>query len=228
MPKQDFLMRMIEQLRGLLPYILDMARTGNYREAHAVIDQAVRELVGIGTEGLVNLPDEVILDRVQADSAVAWQDKCLFLAAVLTEEADMLRAQEEEEAAYGRYVKALNLLLMLAHTGDEIDVAGELAPDVDRLVTALADYHVPASTCVYLLQYYEQQGDFTAVENVLFDWLENAPAALRTGSADPGLVGLEMLVRLREKPAADLEAGGLNHDEVEAAIADLQALGYEA
>lgn len=65
------------------------------------------------------------------------------------------------------------------------------------------------------------------MENMLFDWLENAPAEFRTGSADPGLVGLEILVGLREKSAADLEAGGLSHEEVEAAITDLGAQGYD-
>jgi hypothetical protein len=228
MPKQDFLMQMIEQLRGLLPYVLDLVRAGNYDEAHAVIDQAVHELVGIGTDGLVNLPDEVIVDRLQAENTAAWEDKCLFLAGVLYEEAELLVKEGEDGAAYGRYLKALHLLLILAQSGDGANGWSELVPDIDAIVAALADYHLPGETCVKLLRYYEAMGEYTAVENTLFDWLENAPIELRADEANPGKVGLELFQRLRQKPEADLEAGGLSLEEVEAAVAELDEMGYDS
>jgi CheY-like chemotaxis protein len=228
MPKQDFLMRMVEQLRGLLPYVLDLVRAGNYDEAHAVIDQAVRELVGIGTAGLVNLPDAVILDRLQAENAAAWEDKCLFLAGVLYEEARMLQKQGEEGAAYDRYLKALHLLLILAQSDDDLSERSELVPDIDEMVLALADYHLPGETCVKLMEYYEAMGEYTAVENTLFDWLENAPITFRTDAANPGKAGLELFQRLRQKPEADLEAGGLSLEEVETAIIELFEMGCDS
>lgn len=224
MPKQDFLMRMIEQLRGLLPYVLDLVRSGNYSEAHAVIDQAVRQLVGIGTDGLVKLPDETILDRLQADQAAAWDDKCLFLSAMLVEEADILMQEGEEEAAYGRYLKALHLLLFLAQTESEPLPTDDLIPDIDRVVESLADFHLPGETCVRLLGYYEQMGDYTAVENLLFDWLENSPPEL-VGEANPAQTGLEIFQRLLLLPDPALETGGLTREEVQLAIQDLLELG---
>lgn len=220
MPKQDFLMRMIEQLRGLLPYILDLARSGNYAEAHAVIDQAVRELVGIGTDGLVKLPDEVIIDRLQADKAVAWDDKCLFLTAVLVEEADILMREGEEAAAYGRYLKALHLLLFVAQAESEPLPTSDLIPDIDQVVEALAGFHLPGDTCVRLMGYYEQMGDYTAVENLLFDWLENTPPELH-GEANPAQTGMEFFQRLLLLPDPNLEKGGLTREEVQIAIQDL-------
>lgn len=224
MPKQDFLMRMIEQLRGLLPYVLDLVRSGNYAEAHAVIDQAVRQLVGIGTDGLVKLPDETILDRLQADQAAAWDDKCLFLSAMLVEEADILMREGEEEMAYGRYLKALHLLLFLAQTESEPLPTDDLIPDIDRVVESLADFHLPGETCVRLLGYYEQMGDYTAVENLLFDWLENSPPEL-VGEANPAQTGLEIFQRLLLLPDPALETGGLTREEVQLAIQDLLELG---
>ncbi|MCL4264567.1 MAG: hypothetical protein KJ069_15190 [Anaerolineae bacterium] len=223
MPKQDFLMRMIEQLRGLLPYVLDLARSGNYAEAHAVIDQAARELVGIGTDGLAKLPDEAILDRLQKDHAAAWEDKCQFLTALLVEEADILMQEGEEEAAYGRYLKALHLLLFLARSETEPLPAADLIPDIDQVVEALADFHLPGETCVRLMSYYEQMGDYAAVENLLFDWLENTPPELM-GEANPAQTGLEIFQRLLLLPDPALETGGLTREEVEVAIQDLEAL----
>ncbi len=221
MPKQDFVMRMIEQLRGLLPYVLDLARSGNYAEAHAVIDQAVQQLMGIGTNGLVKLPDETIIDRLQADHAAAWDDKCLFLTAMLVEEADILVKEGEEEAAYGRYLKSLHLLLFLAQTESEPLPADDLIPDIDRVVDALADFHLPGESCVKLLLYYEQMGDYTAVENLLFDWLENTPPEL-VGEANPAQTGLEICQRLLLLPDLALETGGLTREEVELAVQDLR------
>ncbi len=220
MPKQDFLMRMIEQLRGLLPYVLDLARSGNYAEAHAVIDQAARELVGIGTDGLAKLPDEAILDQLQKDQAAAWEDKCQFLTALLVEEADILMQEGEAEAAYGRYLKSLHLLLYLARAESEPLPTNDLIPDIDRVVEALADFHLPGESCVRLLGYYEQMGDYTAVENLLFDWLENSPPELY-GEANPAQTGLEIFERLLQLPDATLEQGGLTREEVQIAIQDL-------
>ncbi|HRQ37477.1 MAG TPA: DUF6483 family protein [Chloroflexota bacterium] len=224
MPKQDFLMRMIEQLRGLLPYVLDLARSGNYAEAHAVIDQAVRQLVGIGTDGLVKLPDEAIIDRLQADNVTAWDDKCQFLTALLVAEADILMQEGEEEAAYGRYLKSLHLLLWLAQIEGEPLPANDLIPDIDQVVEALADFHLPGESCVRLLGYYEQMGDYTAVENLLFDWLENTPPEL-VGEANPAQTGLEIFQRLLLLPDPALEGGGLTREEVQIAIEDLLDLG---
>lgn len=226
MPKQDFLMRLVEQLRGLLPYILDLVKAGNYDEAHAVIDQAVRELVGIGTDGLVKLPDAVILDRLQADNNTAWEDKCLFLTAVLAEEADILMkergdgVEQPDGRVYARYLKSLNLLLILALSGSETDDL-DLVPDIDRSVLALANTHLPGQTCQNLILYYEQVGDYTAVEDTLFDWLENTPIELRTDESNPWQTGVEIFERLNQKTDAQLEAGGLTREEVSIAMADL-------
>lgn len=225
--RRDFLMQMIEQLRGLLPYVLDLARAGNYDEAHAVLNQAVRELVGVGTNGVVNLPDDVIIERLQADNMAAWQDKCLFLTAVLYEEAQMLVEQEAIEAAYGRYIKALNLLLTLAFSDDEVRRHTDLTPDIEQIVSALAGYHLPGYTCLKLMAYYEQMGVYTAVENILFDWLENAPEQFRTNNTNPGQAGLEFFLRLRHKSPAELQMGGLNQAEVEIAIMELCEMGYD-
>lgn len=227
MPKQDFLMRMVEQLRGLLPYILDLVKAGNYDEAHAVIDQAVRELVGIGTDGLVNLPEAVILDRLQADNASAWEDKCLFLTAVLVEEANLWVKEgadggdQPDGRAHARYLKALNLLLILALSDSETDDLADIVPDIDQLVLALTYSHLPGQTCENLILYYEQAEDYTAVEDTLFDWLENTPMVLRTDGSNPWQTGLDIFERLNQKTDAQLEAGGLSREEVTTAIADL-------
>lgn len=228
MPKKDFVMQIIAQLRGLLPYILDLVKAGNYDEAHAVIDQAVREIIGIGTDGLLNLPPGVVLARLQADPAGAWDEKGLFLATVLFEEGEILTRREEEAAAYGRYLYALELLLAVAGDNPEPLPESDLIPDIDRLLALLADYHLPAETCVNLMAYYEGMGDFTAVENVLFDWLENTPAELYSQEVDPAQAGMAFFERLLLLPAAELEAGGLTREEVVVAVADLRELEGEA
>lgn len=228
MAKQDFFMRMIEQLRGILPYILDLTRNGNYDEAHALIDQAVRRLVGLGPDGLLNLADEVIVDRLQQGNDGAWEDKLLFLTAVLFEQGNTLAAQGEEAAAYGRYLKTLHFLLRLAAAWEEPMPDIELVPDIEAVVAKLDAYHLPSHTCIALLHYYDQLGDLTAVENLLFDWLENTPETLQAIGESPAWVGLEILQRWLQQPEAAVVEAGLSLEEVQLAITDLQEMGYTA
>ncbi len=223
MPKKDFLMRMLEQLRGLIPYILDLVQSGNYEEAHAVIDQAVREVVGVGSDGVVLLPEATLLDRLKADQAIAWEDKCLFLATVLFEEGKVLQAEEEEEMAYGRFIKSLNLLLIMALDGQSgLDEQG-LVPEIEEVLAALAAFHLPGSACAYLVQYYERQGDYASAEDILYDWLELEPEFIRPDDPNPIEMGLAFYGRLQTLSDAELEAGGLSREEVETAAADLTA-----
>ncbi|MCP4356952.1 MAG: hypothetical protein GY796_02910, partial [Chloroflexi bacterium] len=207
MPKQDFLMRMLEQLiNGLLPYILDLTRSGHYEEAHAVIDQAVRELIGVGVDSAVKLSDDVLLDRLKTGKAIAWEEKALFLVTIFAEDGEILIKEQEEEAAYGRFVKALNLILLTALHGVEIEPPGDLIPDVDKLQNRLVDYLLPGLTSAYLIAYYEQLGDFAAAEDILFDWLEAEPEIAQSGDPNPVEVGLAFYGRLQQKPDEELAA----------------------
>lgn len=222
MLKKDFLMRFIEQLQGIIPYLLDLTKAGNYGEAHAVVDQAVREVVGIGTDGVIHLPDDVLLEALRADQGISWEEKALFLATLLYEEAEILVEEGQEEAAYGRYVKALNLLCLLADTEmEEADLA-ELVPDIERLVTCLDAYHLPAGTAAHLLQYYAQTGNFSAAEDVLFDWLENDEgSAVNLNPIERGINFYTHLLTLSDE---ELAAGNLTREEVESGLAELQDL----
>jgi len=222
MPKQDFLMRMLEQLiNGLLPYILDLARSGYYEEAHAVIDQAVRELVGVGTNSVVRLPDETLLDQLKADKGIAWEEKALFLATILAEDGEILVKEREEEAAYGRYAKALNLILLTALHGVDIEPPADLIPDVDNLLDQLSAYLLPGRSSAYLIAYYEQLGNFAAAEDVLFDWLEAEPEIAQPGDPNPVEVGLAFYGRLQQKPDEELVTGNLSREEIAESLTEL-------
>ena len=67
-----------------------------------------------------------------------------------------------------------------------------------------------------LLRYYELQGRFDLAEDHLFELLEADPSA--------GALGLEFYRRLEAKSDAQLEAGRLPRDEVEAGKAEVERL----
>src|SRR5690606_34904492 len=118
-----------------------------------------------------------------------------FLTAVLFEQGHVYLAQGEEMAAYGRYLKTLHLLLQLSDVWEESLPDIEFVPDIEAVVSKLAPYHLPSQTCVALLGYYEQMKDYTAVENLLFDWLENTPEAMQAIGESPAQVGLHIFQR---------------------------------
>jgi hypothetical protein len=223
MRKQDFIMQLIEQLsRGLLPYVLDMVQSGNYEEAHAMIDQSVGELFGVGTDGLVRLSDTAVMERLQRHTALSWEDQALFLATLLKEDADIYKREGNDERYYARTVKALHLYIRLI-LSEEDPVVSEFVTDVSDLINELASYHLSAQTCAVLLRYYERLGEFSHAEDVLFEWLEMELALVQTDDPNPIEAGIAFYKRLLQMNDEALEAGDLPRTEVEASLAELLA-----
>lgn len=220
MPRQDFVMQLLAQLRGVLPYILDLVRAGNYHEAHALIDQSVRELVGVGLDGVMRLEETAVIELLQRRHSTAWEEGYLFLVAMLTEESEILLAEGETDRGVARAFKALNLLLYLGVQDGELP-QHELIPSVDSLLTRVADYHLPPQSSAYLLQYLEAQGEFAAAENVLFDWVEADTAVSTDHVPNPIETGVAFYERLLAKSDQQIVAGGLTRAEVQDSLAEL-------
>ena len=216
MPKQDFIMRLLEQLQGTLPYILDMAKSGNYAEAHGMIDQVCRELIGVSSAGLVRLTDADILRELQADATVAWEEKAFFLATMLKEDADIYEKEKLEEESGARYNTAVLLYIHTAlHDPERTD---EYTESITEIATILREYELPAQTYAALMTFYETIGDFAEAEDILYEWLD---AETSDDTLHPVAVGEAFYGRLLQKSDVELEAGNLPRAEVEAALQEL-------
>ena len=216
MPKQDYIMRLLEQLQGTLPYILDMVKSGNYVEAHAMIDQVCRELIGVSSTGLVRLKDEDILREIQADATIAWEDKAFYLATLLKEDAEIYWKEDKVEESVARYHTAVLLFIHIALNDKER--ADEYSQTITEIATILHDYELPAPTYSALMTFYETIGDFAEAEDFLYEWLDVEPLDDTLNFVE---VGEAFYRRLLQKTDAELEAGNLPREEVEAALQEL-------
>ena len=218
MPKQDFLMRLLEQLQGVLPYILDLTKTGDYAEAHAVVDQAVREVAGVSTSGLVRLSDQEILDGLRRDQTLAWDEKAYFIAVLLKEDAAVYEKQEDETCSFRRNLKALHLFIWLFLESEDGE---EHTAVIHELLDKLDDYILPAQSYALMLRYYEAAGDFAQAENTLFEWQENEAEMFDPDAPSSAEAGAAFYERILQKSDEELEAGNLPRAEAEAGLADL-------
>ena len=219
MPKQDYIMQLIEQLRGVFPYILDMVKSGNYEEAHGMIDQVCRELVGVSSGGLVRLTDADILRELRADATMAWEEKAFYLATLLKEDADIYEEQEMEEQSVPRYNTAVLLCIHVALQDKER--ANEYQEAITEITTILEEYELSAQTYATLMTFYETVGDFGKAEDILYEWFDAELEFSGSDDPNPAEIGEAFYQRLLLKTDMELEQGNLPRAEVESGLQDL-------
>jgi hypothetical protein len=223
MYRDDYILRLIAQFAEVLTFVLGLRRDGKLDLALSAVDQSLRNLLGIGSDQMVELSDSQALALLRFDSpGDSWRIKGAVAAALLREEGAILALRDRLVESDIRYVKALQLTLEIRLGADESELP-EFTPAVDELVTALRGVALPPKTGAALLHYYEQHGAFARAEDVLFDLLGARPD-------DHGLaeVGMAFYERLLELDDARLAAGNLPRDEVQSSLAELRRRPLDA
>ncbi|MCP5094764.1 MAG: hypothetical protein GY943_04350 [Chloroflexi bacterium] len=215
-------MRILEEfgqrMGRLLAQVLNLADADNFGEAHDLIDQSSRQLIGLSTNGVVNMPDDVLLDTLQSDSSTYWAERAAYLSFLLVEDGRLYVKEGDEDGGYGRFCTALHLQLAVITEKEQTVVSHE---EIAETIAELDDYHLPGRTSAALMRYYENQGIYSKAEDILFDWF-NAEAAIDDlNSANPIDIGIAFYQRLLQKPDPDLIAGNLPRSEVEASLEEL-------
>lgn len=217
MYRDDYILRLIAQFAEVITYVLGLRRGGKLDLALSAIDQSLRNLLGIGSDRLVELSDSQALALLRFDSpGDSWRIKGAVTAALLREEGSILALRDRLAESDSRYVKALQLTLEVRLGADEAELP-DFTPTVDELVAALHGVALPAKTGAALLHYYEQHGAFARAEDVLFELL-----GARPDDAVLAEVGMAFYERLLELDDARLLAGNLPRDEVQAGLAELR------
>lgn len=213
MIRQDYILRMIEQLRRVLTSIAALKEQRRWREITGTLDEQFREFVGANAAEAVRLADTVLMARLlQGESTQFVRDKTRFLIALFKEAGDAAAAQDQKEESRPFYRKGLELLLAM----DSDEDCPDFVPGLEVFLAALADGPLPARTQAMLMRHYEQNGAFGKAEDVLFDLLETEPA--NAALLDFGIGFYE---RLRSQTDLALASGNLPRQELEAGLAEL-------
>ncbi len=215
MQHEDYIMRFIRQFAAFLAQVLGIAAVGKYREAHAEIEQKLKELSGLDSDGLLRLDESGLITTLQLYAPSAWQETGAAIAALLDQQASLCAAQNRPDESYARRLKALHLLLELLAADQQFELP-DYAPDIEELRAELEAYVLPFRTYAALLHHYEQEGAYAEAEDVLFQWIDADP-----DRPEPVEQGIAFYRRLLAQNDADLEAGNLPRAEVEAGLAEL-------
>jgi hypothetical protein len=113
--KQDYLLRLIEELAQLLATIVKLRNQGSHDAALLTLLQAQERLFARPAQEFITLPVEEQLPLLTVgETAVHAREKCLMYAALLTEAGHTYTAREQTALASGAYQLALQISLLTA------------------------------------------------------------------------------------------------------------------
>ena len=201
----DYILRMISQLAKVLAHIVQLRDKGRDDDALREIDQSMQKLCGLNSQ-LVNSLSEASLIAALRGGATLDVGKCLVLAGLLKEEADVLLDRDREDDAAARYLKSLALYLEAMHDDARL-VLPSYVERIQTVAEALDEFMMPLEIRTSLMEYYEMSGAFGAAEDVLLDMLEDE-------EDDAQAIGTGFYERMLALSDDELATGDLPRDEV--------------
>ena len=117
MIKNDFLIRMIEEMGALLRKALAHEQAREYTAAHQEIDAAMKTL-GL-PRVLARTMSASDLMRIMQHSATASNDRCFLMARLIAADAHVYRSEGSPDIAHSLYTTALFILTALQKDAED-------------------------------------------------------------------------------------------------------------
>ena len=209
MIRQDYIMRMIEQLAKVLSKILFNKKTENYQEAFNNIDTAFKSIAGVDYSLISSLSakDIISLLGIYKDDTSA-SIKYIIIARLLKERIEIKKLSDKEElVSIYDYQKILYLYLegILNNRSMEASLI-EYYSDVKEVVKEI-EAEIPKDIRFKLFQFYEFIGEYDKARGELF----KLRALSYPNIEGEGFKFFRNLEKLNE---TDLEKGNISKKEV--------------
>ncbi|MBC8138737.1 MAG: hypothetical protein H8F28_22890 [Fibrella sp.] len=154
--KKDLILRMIEQLGGVIARIMNFNRSGNYEEAQTHLNQTFRLAVGFDRDFIEKAtPDSLVALLIADKPPSVWLEPACILVRLLHEQAFIHRAVGSHEKATNADLKALSLLLTIQKKADGRELLA-ITPGVVELVGGLPLDELPPFLQEAIAQYRSQ------------------------------------------------------------------------
>ena len=217
--RNDYIMRLIEQLGAVLASVLKLGDVGQFQQALAALDQAYHQFFGLDAD-LINAMDDDYLIEMLSPHGVLDGERALVMANLLLAEGDLYQKQGQIDEAALRHHKSLRLLLAAAAAGAGSRL-GDHPAEVETVLATLANHVLPLRTLELLFAYYERSGAYGQAEDVLFQMLDGDRRERRDVRA-----GIAFYRRLLARSDEALEAGNLPRAEAEEGLNELRHPPY--
>ncbi len=168
--ERDFIMRMIRQLAQVLERLLNYKKKGQWENAQMVIDVAGKQLLGINSDIIERLEPDALIDMFTYNGEIDYE-KCLTLAVLLTEQAEVYKnIGKEDVKIFQIYLKSFKLFNCVF---DERQVQNENYLSYAELCCdKLLEYKIDAHLLLQIFKFYNQHHLFAKAENVLYQLID--------------------------------------------------------
>lgn len=206
--QQDYILRMIEQLGVFVRRVAGLKHEGKTGEAFQAVGEAFGSLGGLNASLVHALSEDDLINLLRARGAID-SDRCLALAEILREEADLYEDLGQPEQALPRYLKSLRLHLEAFPDPEDAPLPVSTSA-IENLVDRVPAAALSFQTFDYLISFLTDSGEYARAENVLLERREALPEEdLALG------IGEEFYRSVLEQPDDGIEAGGLSREEAE-------------
>jgi tetratricopeptide (TPR) repeat protein len=204
---EDYLMRMINLAVAALVRAIGLRKEGQYEKANQSIDQALEQLTGLSADILGQLDDQGVLNRLFTQEELD-RERAVVVADLYFERGNIHSLQNQSEDACFCYNRALVIFLEVTLSDPE-QTRTDQKDKIDSLFLATKECRLPFDTRFNLYSYYDSIGFYAAAEF-------NLSRLVHSSNFQNELVEeyKDFCRRLSEKPALDLEKGGLSSEQV--------------
>jgi uncharacterized protein DUF6483 len=167
--KNDFIMRMIRQLAEVLKRIINYKKEGQWENAQMVIDVSIKQLLGLNPILLDKLDGNALVDLFCYDDEIDHQ-KCVTLAALLTEQASIFENTNQPEDKIFRYYRNSFQLFSAAFNDKQLRKENYMNY-AKHCCEKLLDFNIGTNLLLDIFNFYKEYNFFSKAENVLYQLL---------------------------------------------------------
>ncbi|MDQ4076328.1 MAG: DUF6483 family protein [Chloroflexota bacterium] len=217
MIKQDYILRLIEQLVQTLYYSLGLTKSKDFSKALEVLDRAFTDFFGWDSNFVNSVPEEYLVEMLKNGGRLDV-DNITVLAVLLKAEGDIYAAMDESAKAYHRHLRALHLFLTVSESNSPTLLPAEFK-QIEEVLEVLAAYHLPSGTLHRLWKYHLANGDYARAEDMLWELLDTTGYQKELLAA-----GINFYRELLARSDEELAAGHLPRTEIQEGLAELHRM----
>ena len=205
---EDYIMRMINQMVAVLAKLIGLKDAGQYQSAQQVIDQSLEQLLGLKPELLKHMDDSSILNLLTSQGELGTE-RLYILAELYRHEGDILIAQNRTQEAIFDYQRALFFYLQLPDDQKDQDTS-KIKQKIIDLFIELENVNLPAEFLFQLFDFFERNGEFAFIEDVI-------ARLLKSPEARPHIIPdiITYYEQLLESSEWEANSGGLSRAQAE-------------
>lgn len=168
---EDYLMRWIRLVTAAIARAAGLRAATLYEDALFLLDQTLKQVVGMPSELINNLDEDSILQIVTTPEGLDT-DRLVLVADLIKEQADVYQALQKLPESIWRYQRALDFYLLAIQEGGPHRFPPPYAA-IELLLEKLGD-NLPLGTQFSLYAYYDHMGQFSEAARSLEKLISSA------------------------------------------------------